>query len=146
MKVLLGGNGPKEQELKAQIRELGLDDTVRLLGYRTDLERVVPAVDVVVSCSRREGLPLNIVEAMLCEKPIVASTNRGHRELVKDGATGFLLAPDDAAGFSDRIKKLNDDRELRKKFGSKGLSRAQAYTVSRVQKELQMIIDNCVLS
>lgn len=146
LKVLLGGNGPKEQELKAQIRELGLDDTVRLLGYRTDLERVVPAVDVVVSCSRREGLPLNIVEAMLCEKPIVASTNRGHRELVKDGATGFLLAPDDAAGFSDRIKKLNDDRELRKKFGSKGLSRAQAYTVSRVQKELQMIIDNCVLS
>ena len=146
LKVLLGGNGPKEQELKAQTRELGLEETVRFLGYRTDLERVVPAVDVVVSCSRREGLPLNIVEAMLCEKPIVASVNRGHRELVEDGVNGFLLSPDDAAGFADRIKKLNDDRELRKMFGSKGLSRAQAYTVSRVQKELQMIIDNCVLS
>lgn len=143
LNVLLAGNGPKEQELKAQIRELGLEDTVRLLGYRTDLERVVPAVDAVVSCSRREGLPLNIVEAMLCGKPIVASVNRGHRELVEDGVNGFLLSPDDAAGFAERIKMLYNDFETGRTFGSKGMSKTQVYTVGHVQNELWTVIKDC---
>ena len=140
LKVLLGGNGPREQELKAQIREHGLEDTVRFLGYRTDLERVVPAADVVVSCSRREGLPLNIVEAMLCEKPIVASINRGHRELVKDGVTGFLCAPDDAAGFSDALEVLSKNAELGRKFGRMGREKAQPYQVSVVAKSLEKLL------
>lgn len=140
LKVLLGGNGPKEQELKAQVRELGLEETVRFLGYRTDLERVVPAVDVVVSCSRREGLPLNIVEAMLCEKPIVASINRGHRELVKDGATGFLLASDDAAGFAVALEALSKDAELGRKLGRTGREKAQPYQVSVVAKSLEKLL------
>lgn len=140
LKVLLGGNGPREQELKAQIRELGLEETVRLLGYRTDLERVVPAADVVVSCSRREGLPLNIVEAMLCEKPIVASINRGHRELVKDGATGFLCAPDDAAGFAVALEVLSKDAELGRKLGRTGREKAQPYQVSVVAKSLEKLL------
>ena len=71
MKILLAGNGPKEQELRSQIQAEGLEDVVKLLGYRTDLEKVVPAVDLVVSCSKREGMPLNIIEAMLCKKPVV---------------------------------------------------------------------------
>ena len=78
LKVLLAGNGPKEQELRDQIAAERLEDMVKLLGYRTDLENLVPAVDVVVSCSKREGLPLNIVEAMLCKSqlspPVTAAT------------------------------------------------------------------------
>jgi glycosyltransferase EpsD len=65
LKILLAGNGPNEQSLRTQIKELELQDIVTLLGYRTDLEKIVPAVNLIVSCSRREGLPLNIVEAML---------------------------------------------------------------------------------
>lgn len=146
LKVLLAGNGPKEQELRAQIHGLGLEGTVRLLGYRTDLERVVPAVDAAVSCSKREGLGLNLIEAMLCGKPVAASINRGHRELVTEGSNGFLLPAGDAAGFAERIKMLHDDRETGKTFGSKGLSLAQAYTVSQVQNELQTVIDDCLSS
>lgn len=138
--VLLAGNGPKEQELRKQIRELGLEESVRLLGYRTDLEHIVPAVDAVVSCSRREGLPLNIVEAMLCEKPIVASTNRGHRELVTDGASGFLLPPDDPAGFADALEALSKDAELGRKYGMVGREKAQPYQVAGVAKALEKLL------
>ena len=91
LKLLLAGNGPDEEKLKNQIDSLQLNDIVTMLGYRTDLEKVIPAVDVVVSCSYREGMPLNIIEAMLCERPIVASHNRGHDELIEDGKTGFLI-------------------------------------------------------
>ena len=132
----MGGNGPKEQELKAQVRELGLEDTVRLLGYRTDLEHIVPAVDVVVSCSRREGLPLNIVEAMLCKKPVVASVNRGHRELVKDGTNGFLLSPESEEEYAEHIFLLSQNNKIAQSFGDSGFKIAQKYTFEFVQTEL----------
>lgn len=141
LKVLLGGNGPKEQELKAQVRELGLEETVRFLGYRTDLERVVPAVDVVVSCSRREGLPLNIVEAMLCKKPVVASVNRGHRELVKDGINGFLLSPDDIAGYAKAIENLSKNPGMAEAYGIAGREIAEKYTSAAVEQTLMPMLE-----
>ena len=62
-----------------------------MLGYRTDLEMITPAVDLVVSCSFREGLPLNILEAELCKKPVIASKNRGHNRQHKRLCHPFLL-------------------------------------------------------
>ena len=134
--VLLAGNGPKEQELRMQIRKLGLEESVRLLGYRTDLEHIVPAVDLVVSCSRREGLPLNIVEAMLCKKPVVASVNRGHRELVKDGTNGFLLSPESEEEYAEHIFLLSQNNKIAQSFGDSGFKIAQKYTFEFVQTEL----------
>ena len=140
LKVLLAGNGPNEPKLREQIVAENLEDTVKLLGYRTDLERVVPAVDVVASCSRREGLPLNIVEAMLCRKPVVASVNRGHTELVEDGKTGWLLAPEDAEGFAERILCLSREPMLAAEMGDAGVGKAQAYTVEALKRELDRIL------
>ena len=142
LKILLAGNGPKEQELRDQIGSLGLRDTVKLLGYRTNLEHVTPAVDLVISCSHREGMPLNIIEAMLCKKPVVASHNRGHDELVEDGVTGYLLRPDDADGFAERIVRLSLDPEALHKMGDEGQMKAQGYTVSSVGKSLNSILLN----
>ena len=139
LKVLLAGNGPKEQELRDQIGPLGLRDTVKLLGYRTDLEHVTPAVDLVVSCSHREGMPLNIIEAMLCTKPVVASHNRGHDELVTE-QTGILVPPEDVAGFAKAIQKLADSGEGRTELGENGLAAAKPYAVSSVSRELSNIL------
>ena len=136
LKVLLAGNGPKEQELREQIQADGLNGIVKLLGYRTDLEKVVPAVDLVVSCSKREGMPLNIIEAMLCKKPVVASHNRGHDELVREGETGFLFDAGDAALLAERIEALAKDAAARERLGEAGAARAAAYTVAAVRREL----------
>ena len=140
LKVLLAGNGPKEQELRDQIAAEHLESIVTLLGYRTDLERVVPAVDVVVSCSKREGLGLNVIEAMLCKKPVVAAMNRGHAELVEDGISGFLVSADDAAEYADRLKRLFADISLKKAQGVAGFQRAVDYTVESVEKELSQLL------
>ena len=140
LKVLLAGNGPLENELREQIKSLVLEDTVKLLGYRTDLERVVPAVDLIVSCSHREGLPLNVIEAMLCKKPMVASANRGHNELVNDGETGYIVKPEDAVAFADCIEELAMDKELAARMGEAGYEKVQPYTVAAVQEKLRGII------
>lgn len=139
LKILLAGNGPLEQELRMQIRELGVEDEVRLLGYRTDLEKVTPAADLVVSCSYREGLPLNILEAMLCRKSVVASVNRGHRELVRTGYNGYLVPPDSPAKYAEAIKKIYSSRKLAEQLGENGFRMAQPYTAASVKKELSRI-------
>ena len=140
LKVLLAGNGPKEQELREQIAALGLQDVVRLLGYRTDLEQVVPAVDAVVSCSRREGLGLNIIEAMLCEKPVVAAHNRGHDELVADGVTGYLVEPGDCESLADYVLKLYHNEKLTNTLGEDAHDRAKKYALSAIRRELRSIL------
>ena len=140
LKVLLAGNGPKEQELRELTASLGLQDTVRFLGYRTDLERITPAVDLVVSCSFREGMPLNIIEAMLCKKPVVASHNRGHDELVRE-RTGILVQPGDAEGFASAVRKLAKKPNERDELGLIASENAQPYSVSEVSRELSKIIE-----
>lgn len=139
LKILLAGNGPLEGELKALVADLGLEDTVRFLGYRTDLERVVPAVDLVVSCSRREGMPLNVIEAMLCGKPVIAAENRGTRELIRHGENGLLFPHGEADTLADGILRLTDSA-LRDTMHACGLQRANAYTVSAVRGELERIL------
>ena len=78
--LLLAGNGPKEEELRHLIEEKCLEKHVLLLGYRTDIEWFIQACDLVVSVSLREGLPVNILEAMYCKKAVIVSDNRGHRD------------------------------------------------------------------
>lgn len=141
LKVLLAGNGPLEQALREQIRTEHLENIVQLLGYRTDLEKVVPAVDLVVSCSHREGMGLNIIEAMLCEKPVVAAVNRGHRELVEHEVNGYLIQPSDVNSFAKSILDLYLDREKRSKMGRVGYDKAIKYTVAMVRRELLPILE-----
>ena len=140
LKVLLAGNGPTENELREQINSLGLEDTVKLLGYRTDLENIVPAMDLIISCSHREGLGLNVIEAMLCEKPIVAARNRGHVELVDDGINGYLFTAGDVDMLAEKIEAMYANPEVMKTMGSAGCEKAQTYTVDSVKKEFEKII------
>ena len=94
---------------------------------------------MVVSASFREGLPLNIMEAMICGKPVVASINRGHRELIEQGETGFLVQADDAEEFSKKIEELLLNQELRNKIAEQEKIFIQSYTTEAVKKELNDI-------
>lgn len=142
IKLLLAGNGPMEQALKSLVNELNLNHVVDFLGYRTDLENYVNICDIVISASYREGLPLNIMEGMLCGKPIIASSNRGHRELVKSGINGYILSPNDIKGFSEYIEKLYKDYNLIKSLGTESKSIVQKFTIKHVVNELKCIYDS----
>lgn len=141
LRILLAGNGPQESELRVEVEQLGIQKLICFLGYRTDLEKITPAVDMVVSCSRREGLPLNILEAMLCAKPVVASINRGHRELVRDGENGYLLSQGTPEELSRRIQELHNAPEMRIQLGSAGSRLVEAYKAQVVVDELQRILN-----
>lgn len=144
LKVLLAGNGPKEQKLRDQIASEHMEDIITLLGYRTDLENLVPAVDVVVSCSKREGLGLNVIEAMLCKKPVVAAVNRGHMELVEAGVTGYLVNPENSREYADCLLELYNSLTKRQSMGSNGYLKSKKYTAEAVKTEIQALLKNMV--
>ena len=139
VKLLLAGNGPTLTELQAEVEALGLQEHVKFLGYRTDLERYANIADVIVSCSYREGLPMNIVEGMLLSKPVVASYNRGHRELIVPDVTGYMVSPTDTESFAERIIELLENNILYMRMGQTGLQKAVEYTDANVRIELETI-------
>ena len=67
---------------------------------------------MAISCSKREGLPLNIVEAMLSGTPIVASMNRGHKELIREGENGFIVKVNDSDDMARKILTLFSDKKI----------------------------------
>lgn len=138
-KLLLAGNGPTLPELQAEVAALGLQKNVVFLGYRTDLERYANVADIIVSCSFREGLPMNIVEGMLLAKPVVASVNRGHRELIVPEKTGFMLPPGDANAFAEKLLLLMKNPALAAQMGQTGQEKALLYADENVRKELKEI-------
>ena len=138
-KLMLAGNGPTLPELQTEVATLNLQNSVEFLGYCTDLERYANIADVIVSCSYREGLPMNIVEGMLLNKPVVASYNRGHRELIVPDVTGYMVPPADANAFAEKILMLLNDSTLADRMGHSGYEKAQFYADTNVRQELQTV-------
>lgn len=139
IKLLLAGNGPEKTNLENLINSLGLDENVKMLGYVTNLQEYQKMADVAVSCSKREGLPLNIVEAMLSETPVVASMNRGHIELITDGETGFLVDADDYEALILKVLQLIKNNKLYDDIKQVAKVYANAYSFENVKKELTQI-------
>lgn len=142
IKMLFAGNGPNEQALRQKVNELDVAANVKFLGYTTKLSEYAKCADIVVSVSKREGMPLNIIEAMLCGKPVVASINRGHSELIKDGLNGFLVDLNGRDDFNQKIYKLYSDKKVYEEIRRKELEMIVPYTKSEVIRELERIYSN----
>lgn len=137
--LLIAGNGPEKENLENHIQSLGLQENVIMLGYCTCLEKYQRIANVSVSCSKREGLPLNIVEAMLSENPVVATANRGHCELIESGETGYIVAVDDVEAMADNIRELLSDEDKRLKMSKEAKKFALQYSFTSVKSELEKI-------
>lgn len=138
-RLLVAGNGPMEKELKNECKKLNIENNVNFLGYRADLERFVKASDIVISVSIREGLGLNLIEGMLCGKPIIASVNRGHKELVDDKKNGYLIDKYSYNNLSARIYEMYKDPEMMLIMGKEANKKAYVYTDTNVINELKEI-------
>jgi glycosyltransferase involved in cell wall biosynthesis len=102
------GDGPRSGELQRLIERLGLAERFTLCGFRSGVTDFIAALDLFVSSSRWEGLPLVVVEAMLLGKRVVVTDVGGNRELVDSGRTGILVRPDDPQALSDAMLRMLD--------------------------------------
>ncbi|KEZ50337.1 glycosyltransferase family 4 protein [Metabacillus indicus] len=138
-KLLLAGEGTLLTECKRFAEANGLKDTVHFLGFRNDIANILPMCDLAVASSLREGLPVNIMEAMACGLPIVATDNRGHRELVGDGVNGFIIHDQNSIAFSEKVAEITTFNALREQFGDMSRLRLIKYETASVIHELESI-------
>jgi glycosyltransferase involved in cell wall biosynthesis len=113
-------DGPDRPAVEEEVRRLGLESAVELLGERDDVPELLGTADVFVLSSNSEGLPLSILEAMAAGLPVVASNVGGVSEVVLDGDTGLLVPPGDAQSFAAAIERLLEDPVLRGRLGEAG--------------------------
>ena len=116
-RLILIGDGPLRPLLERQIERLGIGSRVRLQGSVADARRFIPAFDVVVQASSREGLPNALLEAASSGRAIVATDAGGTPEIIRDGDTGLLVPLDDHAGLAAGLRRLIDDADLRDRLG-----------------------------
>lgn len=115
---VLFGEGPLRPELVDRTAALGLTGMVQFAGYVPEVADAYRCLDVLVSCSQFEGLPLNLIEAMALGVPVVAMATGGCVDIVQDGSTGRLVPRDDKAELSEALGELCRDPELRKRYGA----------------------------
>jgi glycosyltransferase involved in cell wall biosynthesis len=108
-KFLIIGDGPRRAPLEERAATLGILESVRFLGTRSDVPRLLSTSDVFTLTSHNEANPVSILEAMSVGKPVVAMNVGSIKEAVAESVTGYLVKPGDAGALSYRVLELLDD-------------------------------------
>ncbi|GAA4321418.1 glycosyltransferase family 4 protein [Flaviaesturariibacter amylovorans] len=135
------GDGDERPNVEADCRARGLDYTyypeeprralVTCTSWQTKMDEVFNGLDIVALTSHNEGTPVSLIEAQAASRPVVATNVGGTADTLQDGSGGFIVAPGDAAAFTERLLQLIEGEELRRNMGAAGLRFAeQHYSVA----------------
>lgn len=135
-RLLLVGDGALRERVQSWLREVGLGESVSLLGFRRDVPNLLALADVFALTSKREGLPRAVMEAMAAGKPVVATDVRGSRDLVRHGENGFLVPPDGPGVLARYLVRLLKDSTLAREMGERGREMVKPYALENVLREM----------
>jgi glycosyltransferase involved in cell wall biosynthesis len=127
VKCILLGDGEERQTLENLATELGICERVQFQGWVDEPRVYLAKVDGVVIASRSEGFPLAMVEAMLAERPVIATRVGSMPEAIIDGVTGILIEKNDLGGLVKALTTLRDLPELRLRLGQQARARAKIH-------------------
>ena len=134
---LLAGEGPLRPALEEEIRRAGRDTSIRLLGHREDVPRLLAGANAFALPSRWEGFPYALLEAMNAGLPVVGADIPPLREVVRPGENGTLVPPDDAGALAAALCDLLGNPERAGGLGAAGRALVRArYTRQRQVEEL----------
>ena len=140
IKLLLVGDGSYMKKYGNEVKKRNLQENVILLGRRNDVPEILSITYIYMASSKREGLPLNIMEAMYSKVPVVSTNNRGHRELIQNKMTGILLNKNTADEmFKKIIKLLNYQENEKKELTDRAKQNIEKYLLENVLKEMKEI-------
>ncbi|TFB18907.1 glycosyltransferase family 1 protein [Filobacillus milosensis] len=138
--ILLVGEGPGRDEIKAEISKRNLDEHVRCTGFLHNIHEVLSITDIGLLVSLREGLPKSLMEMMSMEIPVVATDIRGNRDLVTDCEQGYLIPLESPDDIELSCLQLMQDENLRKYLGKQGREKIlKEYDLNLILGELQNI-------
>jgi glycosyltransferase involved in cell wall biosynthesis len=143
-RLTMYGDGPSRKGLAALCERFGLRDHVVFEGHVSTVEQLWSQNHVLIMPSRREGLPLAIVEAMLCARPVVATSVGGIGEIVENGVTGFLADVPTVAGLRNALERMWAHRSDLEEMGKAASNSIRAIVpsdpISVFSRELQQLV------
>lgn len=141
--VLVAGTGPFAETLAQAVREAGVEDRLRLLGFRSDVAALLSILDVQLNCSYgTEATSMALLEGMSLGLPTIASDYGGNPYVVEDGETGLLFPARDAAALADAMERLMDAPGEREALGRRA---REAYELRFTGQAFAQNIENIYL-
>ncbi|NMM26584.1 MAG: glycosyltransferase family 4 protein [Glaciimonas sp.] len=144
---VIAGEGPAQENLKLEVKELGLRENVMFIGYldrHTELNSCYSAADIFVFASRTETQGLVLLEAMAQGVPVVSTAELGTRDVLQEGM-GVWIAQEEMTDFAGKVVKMLNDAELRKDLGEAGRGYAQKWSASK-QAQRMLLFYRSVLN
>ena len=139
-KLMLVGPERDNGRTRLLARELGCSDQVFFLDWRNDVPQLLNISDIYLASSISEGLGINIIEAVACNLPVVATNNRGHSEIIEHGTNGFIVEIGNAEKMAGFVKAIYNDAVLRESFVSQGQKSIEKFSQGEVVREEERIL------
>ncbi len=141
--LVFAGEGSTLEECRRLVNKYELETNTRFLGHVKNVNSLYRSADVLISGAKMEGLPFNVMEALYCGMPVIASDIKGHSDLVRNGFNGLLFSLDtlDPAGQAAQLmnKLMTDRKYLRTLRSNAALD--EKYTIDSVKPQLIKLLD-----
>ena len=142
--LVMVGKGDLDVDLRAEALRKNVNGKVKFLGWREDIDEIMPIFDMLVLPSLNEGMGRVLVEAMAAGKPVVASRVGGIPDLVRHGETGYLVPPADEKALANGIKKLLDDPGRAKQMGQQGKEYCRQFSLEAMIEKLDDLYSDLI--
>ncbi len=142
LQTILVGDGVLRLRVERRIRQLQLNDTVYLLGWRRDIPEILTALDVFALTSRWEGLPVAVLEAQAMGVPVVATDTGGIRDVITHGEDGWLAPVSDIGRLSEGVTRLLRERAFARTVSQRAHARVvQDHAVERMVTQTEAVYE-----
>lgn len=142
IKIIFAGRGKLETQLQELAHNHGLSDVIRFIGFRTDIDQIYKMSDIGISSSKQEGLPINVIEEMMCGLPVIATYERGHKEIIQNDIDGYLFEKNNIRGFIDSILSLKNSKTNYSNKSKAALKRSGKFEIANSLGEMIKIYNN----
>lgn len=142
--LILVGDGPLKKECELLAKKLNLEKRVHFLGIRTDIERILKTVDIVIMSSNWEGFGLSALEGMAAGKPVIASNVEGLNDVVS--GAGILFPQKNYQTLANKINKLIFNSNLYYKVSQECLKRSKYYSIDKMNEKYLLEYKNLIKS
>jgi len=136
---IIGGDGGEEQEIKKLIAKKGLEKKITLTGFREDITDILPGIDILLLTSKTEGLGTSLLDAQLCEVPIVATAAGGIPEIIDHEVNGLLAPPGNPPKIAVQLERLIVSNSHRRTLAQKAKETVKSFSKEKMTEQTILI-------
>ena len=144
VKYLIVGQGPLKEQMEEFIKQNQLEDRIKMVGFRKDIQDILTISNIYIMPSHREGLSRSMMEAMCFGLPVVASRIRGNTDLVGNDEGGILCEKSDKDGYKNAILSIYNSKELQKQFRERNIEFIKQFDIKIVLKQFENIYNESI--